>query len=336
MGYDAYRAKVSVIVVNWNTRDALRLCLRSLAQACSELDHEVVVVDNASTDGSPEMVEREFPGVACIRSPANVGFGAAANRGLAATQGEFALLINADVEVNAASVRALLAAARGAPRAGAVGPQLLSPDGSPQYSYSATYPESPDTTLRPLTDGCCECAWVIGACMMLRRAAVEDIGGFDERFFMYYEEIDLCREMTKRGWRVLYVPRACVVHALGRSSVQVPREETARRRLDSLVAYLRKHYPGRCERLRSRLALRAIRGLLAHGVARRIGGRRRAYHQERWLMYHVWCQRLLGADTWHGAVWGWLCGRMTPSERATDRGAGAGSPQAGRGRGPDT
>ncbi len=281
---------LSVVIVNWNVRDLLRQCLRLILDTqCLTL--ETIVVDNASTDGSVEMVRAEFPGVHLITNADNRGFPAANNQGIAAAQGGYVLLLNPDTEVVGDALATMVAYAEAHPDVGIVGPQLLTPDGSVQSSrrrfptlatafFESTWlkPYAPRRLLeryefldRP-DDVAQDVDWLYGAALMARREAVEQVGPMDEGFFMYSEELDWCRRFREAGWRVVYLPTAQIVHHGGKSSEQV----IAARHIHfqtSKVRYFRK-YHGRvaAEALRLfllgnyvwQLALEGAKWLLGH------------------------------------------------------------------------
>lgn len=219
--------RVSVIVVSFNTCEKLRHCVTALGA-----EHEVIVVDNASADGSPEMVQTEFPHVKVIANAENRGFGAANNQGLAVATGELVLLLNSDAYVAPDTV-SRLAEVFADPSVVAAGPRLVNPDGTLQWSAArelglwAVFCEQaylekllPGSRLvspywvRPSGDDTLDVEQVMGACLMMRLGEE-----FDERFFLYCEDTDLCRRLRKRG-RILYVPSLSVVHDLGSSSSQ--------------------------------------------------------------------------------------------------------------------
>jgi GT2 family glycosyltransferase len=219
--------RVSVIVVSFNTREKLRHCLTALGA-----EHEVIVVDNASSDGSPAMVAADFPHAKLVANTENRGFGAANNQGLAIATGELVLLLNSDAYVAPDTV-SRLAEVFADPNVVAAGPRLVNPDGSLQGSAARvlgpwavfceqTYLEKllPGSRLlspywiRPSGDDTLDVEQVMGACLMMRPGE-----RFDERFFLYCEDTDLCRRLRQRG-RILYVPSLSVVHDLGSSSSQ--------------------------------------------------------------------------------------------------------------------
>jgi N-acetylglucosaminyl-diphospho-decaprenol L-rhamnosyltransferase len=255
---------LSVVIVNWNVRDLLRRCLQSVLNAQSSEPNssfEVIVVDSASTDGSVEMVRQEFPQVHLIASEVNLGYTGGNNRGIAASRGCYILLLNPDTEVLGDALTTMVAYMDAHPRVAALGPQLLYPDGSIQSSrrrfptLSTAFVEStviqqwwPDNRVlrhyyvqdRP-DDAVSEVDWVTGACILLRRQTVEQVGLLDEAFFMYSEELDWCRRARDAGWKVVYLPTAQVIHHEGKSSEQVmPFRHIRFQR--SKIRYFRKHH----------------------------------------------------------------------------------------------
>jgi len=256
---------VSIIIVSWNTRELLRACLRAVAREAAQVGAEVVVVDNDSADGSAAMVATEYPDVKLVRNPENRGFGAACNQGLALAGGRFVMLLNPDAEPRPGAIAALLAFLSSAPHVGAVGPLIVREGDEPGLTYGH-FP-SLSTALWPLVGplagrlpggvhlpalgvvppppgpgaGPREVDYVSGAAMTLRRAALDQVGGFDERFFLYFEETDLCRRLRGSGWRVVYLPAAIVEHREGasRDKRSAPALAEYYRSFDR---YLRKHH----------------------------------------------------------------------------------------------
>ena len=263
---------LSIIIVSWNVRDLLRTCLQSIAvEAHSGPDGEVnrvgswaveiLVVDNASTDGSAEMVRRQFPQVHLIANEENRGFTAANNQGLSRSQGRYLLLLNPDTEIVGDALVTMLRYMEANPEIGALGPKLVNPDGSIQPSrrrfptFATALVEStvvqewwqdnrilrryymtgtPDDTIQ-------EVDWVVGACLLVRRQVYEQAGGLDEGFFMYSEELDWCRRIKSAGWEIAYLPTAAVIHHEGKSSEQVvPARHIYFQ--GSKVRYFRKHH----------------------------------------------------------------------------------------------
>lgn len=218
---------LSIIIVNWNTRTLLTQCLHSLSPP-PPLSPEVFVVDNASTDGSPVMVRAQFPWVTLIENAENVGFARANNQALRQATGRYAVLLNSDTVVRPGALQTLVEFMGAHPEAGACGPRLLNGDGSLQPSCHplltpgrefwrllfldrlwprATYPQGrwDAQTPRPVEV-------IKGACLMLRREALDQVGLLDEQYFMYTEEMDLCARLLQAGWRNYWVPEAQVIH----------------------------------------------------------------------------------------------------------------------------
>ena len=262
-------AQVSVIVVSYNTRDILRRCLARLREELAGVDGEAIVVDNASTDGSADMVAAEFPEMRLVRSGVNLGFAAANNRGFDLAQGRYLVLLNPDAFLDAGALARALAHMERAPRVGIAGGRLRDTEGRLQPSgrmfpsllnevlvtsgLAARYPGSrlfgrfdrswadPD---RPAPVD-----WVPGAFTIIRRDALQRTGGFDERFFLYYEEVDLCRRAAGAGYEVWYWPDVGVTHIGGASSKTVKTLEFSSAgsqltlwRLRSALLYYRKHH----------------------------------------------------------------------------------------------
>ena len=257
---------LSVIVVSWNVRELLRGCLAALPAATAGIESETVVVDNASTDGSPQMVAEDFPQVTLLRNEANLGFARANNRGLAAAQGRYCALLNSDTVPAPGSLAAMVAFMDARPAAAAASPRLVRPDGAPQ---PFAYGDDPTPLYlarraagrkmgRDLHDWSAPApvrvGWVSGACMVVRRAAVDQVGGLDEAMFMYFEDNDWCRRMRLRGWEIWYNPQVAVTHIGGASLNQNPRARAAY--YESLAYFYRKHY-GRLAGAAMRLAVGA-------------------------------------------------------------------------------
>ena len=229
---------ISVIIVSWNVRELLANCLRSVF-AQTELALQVIVVDSASSDGSPELVAEQFPQVELLACQENVGFPRGNNLGLERANGRFILLLNPDTIVHGDALARMVSYLQQYPAVGVLGPQLLNDDGSVQSSrrrfptlgtavFESTWlqPFAPQAVLdhyyaRDVGDG--ETAvveWVMGACLMTRQEVVAQVGGLDEAYFMYSEELDYCRRIHEAGWQVVYYPEAQVTHLSGKSSEQ--------------------------------------------------------------------------------------------------------------------
>jgi GT2 family glycosyltransferase len=224
--------------VSYRTPVLVERCLSALASQRPSLGIDVTVVDNASNDGSAELVERQFPWVRLIRNARNVGFGAAHNQALRQARGRYWLILNSDAAPAPGALATLVGFLDANPQVAVAGPKLRYPDGSVQPSrrrfptLATLFLEStllqriwPDNALlrRYYVQDCSDdepqdVDWLVGACLCARAAAAHQVGLLDERFFMYSEELDWCRRFRAAGWRVSYVPSAEVVHLEGASS----------------------------------------------------------------------------------------------------------------------
>ncbi|HEV2472097.1 MAG TPA: glycosyltransferase family 2 protein, partial [Chthonomonadales bacterium] len=247
---------LSVVIVSYNTRELLRSCLLSLPGACDGLKYEAWVVDNASSDGSAGMVEAEFPKVRLIANSANVGFTRANNQALGQSEGRHVVILNPDTEPRPGALKLLVDYLDSHPEVGAVGPKLLNTDGSLQHNgrrFPTPWREFlGHTNLRRLSrerydreleygrddfDQEWETDEVSGACLMVRRAVMDQVGPLDEDFFMFYEETEWCWRIKRAGWRVRYVPQAQVVHHWMAAVRQQSRAMTARLFRSALIYY---------------------------------------------------------------------------------------------------
>lgn len=234
--------KISFIIVHYRTPDLLRACLASIASSAASLPHEVLVIDNAPLDEEAQRISSEHPRAIYRRNEQNLGFGRAVNQGLAAGRGDCFLVLNPDVEVRPGSVEALLDRMGRDPTIGIAAPKLLNPDGSLQHSCRTFY-TLPVFLLRRTFLGRLwpnhrilrehlmldydheetrEVDWCLGASLLVRRRAVEDVGPMDERFFLYFEDVDWCYRMRARGWKTVYHPASIMVHRYGRESARRP------------------------------------------------------------------------------------------------------------------
>jgi GT2 family glycosyltransferase len=248
---------VAVVIVSFNARDSLLECLDSLEHDASR-PLEVVVVDNASTDGSDEAVRERGSGVRLVVNPANAGFARACNQGMRASRAHHVLFLNPDAQVAVGTVGELAERLDSESNIGALGPLTLNEDGTVQVSTGPDLTPAAEWRQRRLVRGVrrrhpralqeaasrhareADVDWVSGSCLMARREALEAIGGFDEDFFLFEEDADLCRRLRAAGWRVVFTPAAHVRHGLGRSMARAP----AMARLAyhrSHLLYYRKH-----------------------------------------------------------------------------------------------
>ncbi len=298
---------LAVIIVSWNVRDLLGACLRSLQADLAQtgFSADIWVVDNHSTDGTPEWVARTFPAVRLIARRDNPGFAAANNQALRAAletaPSHYFWLLNPDTEVLPGATAALIAAMEAHPYVGVAGAKLLYPDGSLQHSafrfpglvqlafdlfpmparlyetpLNGRYPrrlyeaESPFFVDHPL-----------GAAMMVRKEAVEQVGLLDEEYRIYCEEIDWCWRMRRAGWRALCVPAARVVHHAGRSTGQVPLSSFVNLWASRARLYARHHGPA--TRYLARILVRA-------GMRRRLRDASPEWQEAIWQVLRVWQQ----------------------------------------------
>jgi GT2 family glycosyltransferase len=250
----------AVAIVNYNTREHLGACLRTVQR---ETPSEVIVVDNASSDGSVEMVQAEYPRVVLLSNKTNLGFAAAANQAIANCTAKYVLLLNSDILLQPGSLKALAGYLDLHPKAAIVGPRLVNTDGTLQVScypfptvlntlfvnsrlgrligyvpffrkhflpaWSHTHPRV--------------VPWVKGAAMAIRHEAIEAVGKFDESFFMYFEEVDLCYRLAAAGWQVHFAPVTTLVH-IGEASTNQHRTDMAVQLLASTFRFYQRHYSG--------------------------------------------------------------------------------------------
>ncbi|MFL6216335.1 MAG: glycosyltransferase family 2 protein [Blastocatellia bacterium] len=229
---------LSIIIVNWNTRDITRDCLRSVSHYAGGLDYEVIVVDNASSDGSVEMIRAEFPGVRLIANDTNLGFGRANNQAMRVARGQFFFLLNSDTLIFDDAIQRLIKFIAADSRIGIAGCKLLFEDRTLQSSCSR-FPSLRVTLLEDLMlykflprrlqgelllggywphDRARDVDAVWGAAMMVRRQVFEQTGGFDERIFMYGEDLEWCMRVRDCGWRITFTPDAAIIHLNHKSS----------------------------------------------------------------------------------------------------------------------
>jgi len=264
---EKYMYELSVVIVSYNTKELLRECLQSVHREAAGLSSEIFLVDNNSSDGSPRMVESEFPGVKVMRSPINLGFGAANNLALEAAQGRYIVLLNSDAFLSPGSLQTARDHMGAHPRAALAGGRLVGRDFSWQPSarmfphvfsdaivltgLAARYPKSKifgyfdRTWADPLEPS--QADWVPGAFSIIRSDVLDKIGFFDPRYFMYAEEVDLCRRIKNAGYEIWYWPDVVVTHIGGESSRPMSDGHTAGAqvvnwRMRSTLLYYRKHH----------------------------------------------------------------------------------------------
>jgi GT2 family glycosyltransferase len=250
--------QLSIVIVSYNARRDLEACLASLAAHPPQASHEIIVVDNASTDGSAEAAEAA--GVPLVRESENKGFAAGNNTGIKRTSGELILLLNSDTIVPAGAVDTLIGRLREWPSAAAAGPRLIGADGRVELSFGpmigpwaelwqktvmrlhergfapASRRVERATSIEHLVD------WVSGAALLVYRRDAEAVGLLDERFFLYTEDVDFCASLRARGRQILFTPAAHITHLRGRSRASAPERMNAAYRRSQLAFYA-KHHP---------------------------------------------------------------------------------------------
>jgi len=240
---------ITFILVNWNTKDLVLGALRSIAETAHGFAYEIFVVDNGSQDGSPEAVAQVFPQVRLIRNDTNQGFARAVNQALAQGHGDYIMLVNSDARLLEGAAQALVAFMEENPDVGIAGGQLINADGSRQNSiapfpslatellnkrllrtlFPHRYPGKERNYPRPI-----DVDSLVGACIIVRRQAIDEVGCLDERYFFFMEETDWCMRMKERAWRVSFVPEAHILHLQGAS--------VARAKTEARIEYYRSRY----------------------------------------------------------------------------------------------
>jgi GT2 family glycosyltransferase len=253
--------KLSVIIVTWNVREDVLRCLNSIRKNPPNGEYEIIVVDNASDDGTADAIRRQFPDVLLIGNDQNRGFAAANNQGIAESSGRYVFFLNPDTIVRPGSLDVLLDFMEHHSDVGACGPKLVFEDGRIQKTVrrfptftGALHRHTIFKTLRIFRpayrkwlmrdfsySATTEVDQTIGAALIVRRSVLDKVGYMDEQnFFMYYEEVDLCYRIKQAQWRIMFVPDAQIVHLGGRSSGQVPVEKTVMA-MTSLLRFFKKY-----------------------------------------------------------------------------------------------
>jgi len=244
--------RLSIVIVSFNARSDLERCLESLHATPPAIAHEIVVVDNGSTDGSLDAARR-WPDVRVLALGSNVGFARGNNEGIRATTGDAILLLNSDTLVPPGALDRLVVELDRDPAIAVVGPRLVDGHGQAELSFGRMLGPINELRQKRLARRKDEVEtlarqrhypdWVSGACLLVRRADAEAVGGLDERFFMYTEDVDFCAAIRARGRRILFAPEVEVVHLRGRSAASAPAETRAAYRR-SRLAFYEKHRPG--------------------------------------------------------------------------------------------
>lgn len=259
---------LSVIIVNWNTRELLLNCIESFYRTVRGFTFEIFVVDNGSHDGSPDSVKRKFPAIELIQNQRNLGFARANNKALRRSRGRYGLLLNTDVILTDGAVEKLVEFMEGNPTVGVAGGQLINIDGSKQNSFD----NFPSLTAEALNKSLLRIVFpkrypskrvnygtpvdvdsVIGACMIVRSRAIREVGLLDEDYFFFLEETDWCYRMRRRKWRICHVPQAKIIHLQGRTANLV-RDRAKIEYYRSLYFFFKKH--------RGRVESMTLRGFL--------------------------------------------------------------------------
>jgi GT2 family glycosyltransferase len=255
------RPDVSLVIVNWNTKDLVLKCIKSAFETREAFSQEIIVVDNASSDGSAEAIERDYPEVIVIRNEENYGFARANNIGIARSKGRYICLVNSDVQVLGRTIGYLIDYMDQNPRVGIAGPKILWPDLTLQDScrkFPTLWTKLCETValnrLVPNSivfsgehmqsfahDRIMKVDSLAGCFMMIRKTALKEVGLFDEEYFIYSEETDLCKRFSADGWDIEFLPEVCVVHHHAASTAKDP-VRFAIMQQRSLLKYWTKHH----------------------------------------------------------------------------------------------
>ena len=222
--------KLSVVILSWNSKKDLKICLSSIYKNMTLKEREIIVVDNGSTDGSVEFIKGNYPGVVLIRNKKNRGTTVARNQAFKVARGEYVMILDSDTKVEPGAVDLLIKEMDQRSKVGVIGPKLVSPSGELRYSCREfptflskfVFRSMPDKITSKLIakeeyrdwdhSSSAYVGYMIGACLLIRRSCMEEVGLFDEKFFYAPEDVDYCLRVWKNGWRVMYDPRAVVVH----------------------------------------------------------------------------------------------------------------------------
>ncbi|MBD3413418.1 MAG: glycosyltransferase [Candidatus Aminicenantes bacterium] len=252
---------LTVIIINWNTKHLLSLCIQAVKDHTRKLSLQIIVVDNHSSDGSPEMVEQKFPDVTLIKNKKNRGYGKAGNQGLKRAEGKYVLILNSDVTVNSGCLDDMFRFMESRPDIGASACKLTFPDGTLQHSCRK-FPDFKTYLLmllgvrfvfpglKPFREYLMldwdhsdirEVDQIMGSFMFIRDRVIKEVKGFDPRFWMYFEEVDLCLRIHEKGWKIAHYPYASAVHFLSKSSEQWGEVKTIKEYQKSLLKYFQKN-----------------------------------------------------------------------------------------------
>ncbi len=294
----------SVIIISYNTRELTLSCIASVHQHTWCLSYEIIVIDNASSDGSFKAIQEQFPSVLVHCNAENLGFAAAVNQGLSQSRGEFLILFNSDAYLQDNAFSAMITYARQNSHVGALGCRVTNPSGSHQPTagrFPSLWLDFSDHVLRPLTflparwrQNCIHADdfqqpvsvdWLAGSCVLLRRQALEEAGDLDEQFFLGDEDIDLGYRLKRAGWQVVYFPALSVVHLGGQSKVLNPR--SAHYFFLGRYRFYQKHYSNRYAHLFRSLLLFSY-GLRWFGTWITFAVKNREFRQARTRYTQYW------------------------------------------------
>lgn len=243
--------ELSIVIINFNGREFLKACLSSIRENLLSPEVETIVVDNSSSDGSLELVKENFPGVKLIRNCQNRGYAQANNQGIKEARGEFILLLNPDTVILPQAMDILRGEMKIDPTIGAIGPALLSGDNRFQVSFGRKISFFHEVLQKSLLNQYFrrklkkmrkkrEVGWLSGACILTRKKVLEEVGLFDEDFFLFFEDIDLCRRIKENGWKLIFIPQAKIFHAGGGSTAKIGKLSLFHYR-QSQLTYYTKH-----------------------------------------------------------------------------------------------
>lgn len=252
---------LSIIIINWNTKSLLYQCIESIKTHTKHISFQIIVVDNHSSDGSPEMVEENFPEVMLIKNKENRGYGRAGNQGLEAARGKYVLILNSDIKINQNCLDEMFKFMESNPEIGASSCKLTFPDGKLQHSCRK-FPAFKTFFLmllglrflfpkmKPFREYLMldwdhseikEVDQIMGSFMFIRSSVINEVGSFDERFWMYFEEVDLCLRINKAGWEIVHYPYVSAVHFLSKSAEQWGDIKKINEYQKSLLKYFKKN-----------------------------------------------------------------------------------------------
>ncbi|MFZ5516441.1 MAG: glycosyltransferase family 2 protein [Candidatus Zhuqueibacterota bacterium] len=266
--------ELSIIIVNWNTRDLLKECVQSIYKETKGISYEIFVVDNASADGSAALIERQFPDVRLIRNEENLGYGRASNQALKFYQGEYVLFLNPDTQIQRNAIVTLVNFMKENPGVGMTGPKTIHPDGTIQVSWAkfpclstvftnnvslntavsifGVFGKLLKNNVRYTDSGlsvtdvthCMKVDYLLGEFLLTKKSILETVGGFPDDIFMYEEETDLCYRIHQQGWEIWFVPDAQIIHHEKKSIRQIPNH--IEKEVDWFIAgrsrFYRKYY----------------------------------------------------------------------------------------------